>query len=280
MAGCWLLFWIACAIWFEDVPLNDHKSSAPRRSIPSPVTRAGSYEEKKDDPEAGGIKEADVTVAEASPASAPAPAPHRPLTMTRYQKGVCATMCWFAMTTFFILGAWESNLPIYTASDDPSNPFHFSPYAAGNLIALGGICTMPFLIANLALARRVQDRHTLAMGTSVGVAGLLLAIGIIQGRKVNFGTLWFAWFLIALGFNVASTVTLSLMSKQLPGEWNNRISLMIQYSNYTGRVTGAVFGGAGVQVGMIKYIVVQLACVAVGYAMFITLWKHMKAKTG
>ena len=277
MAGCWLLFWIAACIWFEDVPLDAHKSTPPR-SIPSPVTRAGSYEEKKDDVEAG-VTEADVAVAEAAP-RAPAPAPHHRLTMTRYQKGVCATMCWFAMTTFFILGAWEANLPIYTASDDPSNPFNFSPYAAGNLIALGGICTMPFLICNLAFARRVQDRHTLAMGTSVGVAGLLLAIGIIQGRRVTFGTLWFAWFLIALGFNVASTVTLSLMSKQLPGEWNNRISLMIQYSNYTGRVTGAVFGGAGVEVGMIKYIGVQLACVAVGYIMFTTLWRHMKAKTG
>ncbi|KAM5540034.1 hypothetical protein V8D89_006174 [Ganoderma adspersum] len=280
MAGCWLVFWVAACIWFEDVPLDAHKPTPPR-SIPSPVTRAGSYEEKKDDVEAG-VKEADVTVAEAAPpASSPAPAPqHHHLTMTRYQKGVCATMCWFAMTTFFILGAWESNLPVYTSSDDPSNPFNFSPYAAGNLIALGGICTMPFLICNLAFARRVQDRHTLAAGTSVGVAGLLLAIGIIQGRRVTFGTLWLAWFLIALGFNVASTVTLSLMSKQLPGEWNNRISLMIQYSNYTGRVTGAVFGGAGVQVGMIKYIGVQLACVAVGYIMFTTLWKHMKAKTG
>ncbi|KAI1788595.1 MFS general substrate transporter [Ganoderma leucocontextum] len=272
MAGCWLLFWIAACIWFEDVPLDAQKSTPPR-SIPSPVTPAASYEEKREDAEAG-VKEAEVTVSETSTPTPPL------LKMTRYQKGVCATMCWFAMTTFFILGAWESNLPVYTSSDDPSNPFNFSPYAAGNLIALGGICTMPFLICNLAFARRIQDRHTLAVGTSVGVAGLLLAIGIIQGRKVSFGTLWLAWFLIALGFNVASTVTLSLMSKQLPGEWNNRISLMIQYSNYTGRVTGAVFGGAGVQVGMIKYIGVQLACVVVGYIMFITVWKHMKAKTG
>ena len=277
MAGCWLLFWIAACIWFEDVPLDAHKSTPPR-SIPSPVTRAGSYEEKKDDVEAG-VTEADVAVAEAAP-RAPAPAPHHRLTMTRYQKGVCATMCWFAMTTFFILGAWESNIPVFTSSSDPANPFHFTPFAAGNLIALGGVCTIPFLLLNLGFARRVQDRHTLALGTSLGVAGLLIAVGILKGRRVSYGTLWLCWFLVALGFNIASTVTLSLLSKQLPGEWNGRISLFIQWSNYTGRVTGAVFGGSGVKIGMLNYVGVQLAYVGVGYVMFLTLWKHLKAKTG
>ena len=277
MAACWLVFWVAVCLWFEDVPRTPQKFISLRSFLPSATRDKSNNKDKGGSSATTAEAEADVAVS-APPSPPPAPAPlHK---MTPQQWGVCATMCWFAMTTFFILGAWEANLPIYTASDDPSNPFNFSPYAAGNLIALGGICTMPFLICNLAFARRVQDRHTLAMGTSVGVAGLLLAIGIIQGRRVTFGTLWFAWFLIALGFNVASTVTLSLMSKQLPGEWNNRISLMIQYSNYTGRVTGAVFGGAGVEVGMIKYIGVQLACVAVGYIMFTTLWRHMKAKTG
>ena len=160
--------------------------------------------------------------------------------MTPAHWGVTATMCWFAMTCFFTLGAWEANIPVYTGA-----ALNFSPFAAGNLIALGGACTFPFLVLNLGFARRVQDRHTLVFGTSVGATGLLIALGVLSTHKVNYGTLWLCWFLVALGFNVASTVTLSLLSKQLPGEWNGRISLFIQWSNYTGRVTGAVGGGAG-----------------------------------
>ncbi|KAJ7221105.1 hypothetical protein C8J57DRAFT_1254115 [Mycena rebaudengoi] len=41
---------------------------------------------------------------------------------------------------FFILGSWDSNIPIFTAA-----AFNYTPYAAGNFIALGGIATLPFL---------------------------------------------------------------------------------------------------------------------------------------
>ncbi|KAI1788585.1 MFS general substrate transporter [Ganoderma leucocontextum] len=272
MAACWLLFWIAVCTWFEDVPRTP-QNLKPIALRSNPTTR------QKSDKDKGGsspASETEVAVSEESTPPPPAPI-HK---MTPQQWGVCATMCWFAMTTFFILGAWESNIPVFTSSSDPANPFHFSPFAAGNLIALGGVCTIPFLLLNLGFARRVQDRHTLALGTSIGVAGLLIAMGIIGARRVSYGTLWLCWFLVALGFNIASTVTLSLLSKQLPGEWNGRISLFIQWSNYTGRVTGAVFGGSGVKIGMLTYIGVQLAYVGVGYAMFLTLWKHLKAKTG
>ena len=71
-------------------------------------------------------------------------------------------MCWFAMTCFFILGAWEANIPVFTASPSPLSPFDFSPFAAGNLIALGGAATFPFLFLNVFLAKRYQDRNTLA----------------------------------------------------------------------------------------------------------------------
>jgi hypothetical protein len=60
---------------------------------------------------------------------------------------------------------------------------------------------------------------------------------------LSYGSLFVCWWAIALGFNLASTVTVSLLSKQLPPEWNKWTSLAIQYSNYTGRVTGAVWGG-------------------------------------
>ncbi|PIL34292.1 hypothetical protein GSI_03067 [Ganoderma sinense ZZ0214-1] len=280
MAACWLLFWVAVCMWFEDVPRTPQKPIA-LRSMPTSTTRKESNKDKGDSSTT--TAEADVRVSASGSPTLPRspPAPRGPLhKMTPQQWGVCATMCWFAMTTFFILGAWESNIPVFTSSAEPTNPFHFTPFAAGNLIALGGVCTIPFLLLNLGFARRVQDRHTLALGTSLGVAGLLIALGILKGRRVSYGTLWLSWFLVALGFNIASTVTLSLLSKQLPGEWNGRISLFIQWSNYTGRVTGAVFGGSGVKIGMLNYVGVQLAYVGVGYVMFLTLWKHLKAKTG
>ncbi|RPD58212.1 MFS general substrate transporter [Lentinus tigrinus ALCF2SS1-7] len=274
MAALWAVFWVAVAVFFEDVPLAAAPTAIPLRSIPASSSLGASGVEKKPDDSAASLR---VTETEASDIPAPSP-PH--LKMTLGQWGVAATMCWFAMTCFFILGAWESNIPVFTGSDAPANPFHFSPFAAGNMIALGGACAMPFLLLNLHFARRVQDRHTLAMGTSIGLAGLLIAIAILDTEKVNYGSLFIAWFLVALGFNVASTVTLSLLSKQLPGEWNGRISLFIQWSNYTGRVTGAVWGGAGVKVGMLNYVGLQVAYVGIGAVMFITLWRELKAKTG
>jgi len=88
------------------------------------------------------------------------------------------------------------------------------------------------------------------------------------------------WALVALGFNLASTCTLSLLSKQLPDTWNSRISLAIQYSNYTGRVTGAILGGAGVKIGMKNFIGIQITLVGIGAVMYMTLWRSLKAKTG
>ena len=81
------------------------------------------------------------------------------------QWAVTATMCWFAMTFSFILGAWEVNIPIFSA-----RAFGASPFVAGNLIALGGVCTFPFMFANVVLARRVQDRYILAAGQRAGLA--------------------------------------------------------------------------------------------------------------
>ncbi|RDX45719.1 MFS general substrate transporter [Lentinus brumalis] len=276
MAAVWAVFWVAVVVFFKDVPHTFAPAPIPLRSLPPSSALRASGVEKEAGDSAASLR---VTETEVPASDAPTPTPPQ-LKMTSAQWGVAATMCWFAMTCFFILGAWESNIPVFTGSDAPANPFHFSPFAAGNMIALGGACTIPFLLLNLHFARRVQDRHTLAMGTSIGLSGLLVAMAILRAEKVNYGSLFIAWFLVALGFNVASTVTLSLLSKQLPGEWNGRVSLFIQWSNYTGRVTGAIWGGAGVKVGMLNYVALQIAYVGIGAVMFITLWRQLKAKTG
>ena len=275
MAAFWAAFWVAVRLFFEDVPRAAPRAIALQPiSDPSVLTLGNDKKTAEDKTSTPSVEAEPESPSDVSAPTAPV------LRMTRAQWGVAVTMCWFAMTCFFILGAWESNIPVFTGSDAPANPFHFSPFAAGNMIALGGACTIPFLLLNLHFARRVQDRHTLALGSSLGLAGLLCATAILAAEKVNYGSFFVAWFLVALGFNIASTVTLSLLSKQLPGEWNGRISLFIQWSNYTGRVTGAVWGGSGVKVGMLGYVGFQIGIVGIGGIMFMTLWKSLKAKTG
>ncbi|KAL1943717.1 hypothetical protein VTO73DRAFT_4162 [Trametes versicolor] len=287
LAGVWAVFWAVAARLFEDVPHTPPAEPASEgvelQRMPSRNdARSLQSEEKPENPKHD-EEAAEVAVPAGSTSvedlSCP-PAPPSLRRMSAAQIGVTATMGWFAMTCFFILGGWEANLPVFTGSASPLNPFHYSPFAAGNFIAAGGAATIPFLLANLFAARRVQDRHTLAVGTTLGLAGLLAALAILAADKVSFGALFVCWFLVALGFNLSSTVTLSLLSKQMPGEWNTKMSLVIQYSNYTGRVSGAVWGGAGVQVGMLNYVGLQIAIVGVGMLMFSTLWKQLKAKTG
>ena len=79
---------------------------------------------------------------------------------------------------------------------------------------------------------------------------------------------------------LASTCTLSLLSKQLPNTWNGRISIAIQYSNYMGPVRGAILGGAGVKMGMINYVGVQITVVGIRGVMYLMLWRQLKTKTG
>ncbi|KIY71028.1 MFS general substrate transporter [Cylindrobasidium torrendii FP15055 ss-10] len=198
-------------------------------------------------------------------------------TITPPQWGVIVCMCWCAMTCFFILGAWESNIPVFSTA---ASPLHLSPFGAGNFIALGGLTTFPFLIANLAMARRLQDRHILLIGASLGLAGLLVFISLVGSNKVNYGSMFVCWWLVALGFNLASTVTVSLLSKQLPQEWNGRTSLAIQYSNYTGRVSGAIWGGSGLSVGMLNYTGLEIAVAGIGALLFTALWRDLKTKSG
>ncbi|KAH8113127.1 major facilitator superfamily domain-containing protein [Phellopilus nigrolimitatus] len=270
MAGVWLIFWAVCAVFFEDVPRENSSQSQSMEMtslpLPAPTQSAGTH-------------------------------------LSARQWGVVSTMCWFAMTCFFILGAWESNIPVFASSSSsstiahaapislkflprayPLSPFHWSPFASGNFIALGGAAIFPFLFLNLLLARRTQDRHILALGAGLGLAGLLTALALLHTQPgtgvLSYGAFFACWFLVALGFNLASTCTLSLLSKQLPASWNGRTSLAIQYSNYLGRVTGAVWGGSGVKVGMLNYLGLEIAIIGIGAVMFLTLWRELKAKTG
>ncbi|TFK31844.1 membrane transporter [Crucibulum laeve] len=253
MAIIWAIFWAASVLLFEDVPRTPSETASPPT-------------EKIQDNK--GTPQSSVTP---SPISWDRGA--RGLTMRQW--AVVFFMCYYSMTCFFILSAWEANIPVFSGI-----ALGYSPYGAGNFIALGGITTFPLLLLNVWYARRIQDRVTLAVGTSLGLGGILILLAILCADKVSFGPFYVAWFLVALGFNLASTCTMSLLSKQLPDSWNKDVSMAIQYSNYLGRVTGAIMGGAGVSMGMKNYAATQIAVVGLGGVMQMLLWKDLKAKKG
>jgi MFS family permease len=146
--------------------------------------------------------------------------------MTPAQWGVVVCMSWQSFTCFFILGGWEANIPVYTGS---THPFYYSPFAAGNFIALGGLASFPLLFLNVIVARSIQDRRILATGSGLGLAGLLIMLATLATSTVSVGSFFVCWFLIALGFNLSSTVTTSLLSKQVPPEWNLRMALVSRF---------------------------------------------------
>ncbi|TFK38676.1 membrane transporter [Crucibulum laeve] len=257
MAGVWVIFTVASKLLFEDVG-KPSSELIKLRAVSEQGTDAPLALDGPSSSATNILNDQEET--------------HR---LTARQWGVVICMCYYSMTCFFILGGWESNIPIFSAI-----ALGYSPYNAGNFIAIGGITTFPFLLLNVRYARRIQDRVTLATGSALGLAGLVIMLAILQADKVSFGTFYVCWVLVALGFNLASTCTLSLLSKQLPDTWNGKISMAIQYSNYAGRLTGAIMGGAGVKMGMSRYIGVQIAIVGIGGLMHLTLWRELKAKTG
>ncbi|KAL4067328.1 major facilitator superfamily domain-containing protein [Scleroderma yunnanense] len=260
MAGVYVVFWVIIAFYFEDVPQVASAESLPMTGPKTPPIGNGSNP---------------VTTTRHIPVI------QTPMAFlsqfTAGQWGVILCTCWFSMSCFFILGSWEANLPVFGAN---TPNLRWSPNAAGNFIALGGITAFPFLLANIFLAKRTQDRKLLAFGSGLGLFGLLVFVSLLRSGKVNYGSLFVCWWAIALGFNLATTATISLLSKQLPPEWNRWSSMIIQYSNYTGRVTGAVWGGSGVSVGMLRYVGLEIAFVGIGAVLFTTLWRNLKTKTG
>ncbi|KAF9458235.1 MFS general substrate transporter [Collybia nuda] len=255
VAVAWVFFLAASILLFKDVRVPP-KIDLPLTPLSHPSTVTGSPA-LLDASQSDEIHEED----------------NHPVSLRQW--GVIITMMWYAMTCFFILGAWESNIPVFTAER-----FNYNPYNAGNFIALGGITTFPFLILNVFYSGRFQDRAILAFGSSLGTSGVIIMIAVLVTNRVTFGSFFVCWFLVALGFNLASTCTLSLLSKQLPPTWNGRLSLAIQYSNYAGRVSGAVWGGAGVNIGMVNYLGLQVGIVGVAGLMHLTLWRELKAKMG
>ncbi|SPO31142.1 uncharacterized protein UTRI_05211_B [Ustilago trichophora] len=203
------------------------------------------------------------------------------------QKFSVATMCWFSMVNFLVLGAWEANIPVFGHLR-----FGWSEYNAGNVIALGGLATMPILFALVFAAKYVQDRLILAAGLLLGLLGLCLHMGTLESRaksavdqlgnlrELNFGSFFTSWFLVALGYNMLTTVTLSLLSKQIPAKYNELTSTVIQLSNYSGRISGALWGSTIYQVGQFGIVSLELAVTLIGTCLIGFMWRKMDVGRG
>ena len=224
MAAVWLLFWGAVTFFFEDV----QETNPATRSF-----RSNGIELQSPQPQP-----------QEQPTDLPSTQLSQPTSFSQdvdereefvfgpSQWGVVITMCWCAMTCFFILGSWEANIPVFAASSESS--LDYSPFKSGNLIAIGGATTFPLLLANVFVGKKVQDRVTLAAGSFIGMVGLIMFEALVakSSRSITFATLLVSWMFVALGFNLSTTCTLSLLSKKFPGEWNARVSTVIQCSNY------------------------------------------------
>ncbi|KAJ3563862.1 hypothetical protein NP233_g8662 [Leucocoprinus birnbaumii] len=283
MAGVWSVFWVCVRMFYVDVGEGDrYPENRPTttQSLPNP---------QKPTEQPVSTTSPSLTPPEKKSSSSLPPLPTHPQNqsklrtllqtyqMTPSQWGVLGCMCWFALTCFFILGAWESNLPVFGSS---TPQFHWSPTASGNFIALGGISAFPFLLLTIFLIRRIEDRKILVLGSCLGLSSLLVFLSLLRTGRINYGSVFMCWWATALGFNMASVVPVSLLSKQLPPKWNSWVSLAIQYSMYTGRVSGAIWGGSGVKVGMEVYTGLEIGVVGIGLVMVGILWDGLKAKKG
>ncbi|PWY98017.1 MFS general substrate transporter [Testicularia cyperi] len=291
MAGVWLLFF--ALTWFVF-----REPAPPIASSGNSQIELGLLRDQRDQP--------------LGPALASEPAPTlggmmRELNAT--QKFSVMTMCWFSMVNFLVLGAWESNIPVFGHVR-----FGWSEYDAGNVIALGGLATLPLLFALVFVARYLQDRSILLAGLLLGLLGLSLHMGTLESparsavallanthaststssasasasvsalatptSKTNFGSFFTSWFLVALGYNMLTTITLSLLSKQIPAKFNGLTSTVIQLSNYTGRISGALWGSTLYQVGQFGIVTLELAVTLIGACLIGLMWRKIDVQKG
>ena len=259
MAAAWLLFWGVVTVFFKDIeettaatPASEstekieQKSSTPQlqerrwsHDTPQAPVELQLQEEPRLQEESPNLSS--TTLSHYSSSSQDVNGTEKFVAGPKHW-AMIFTISWFAMTCFFILGSWEANIPIFAGSEESS--LNYTPFQSGNLIAIGGAITIPLLLANLFLGKRLQDRLTLTAGTLIGSVGMILFEALLarSSKGITFATLLVSWMFVTLGFNLATTCTLSLLSKKLPGEWNGRVSFIIQCSNYAVRAESCSSG--------------------------------------
>ena len=77
-----------------------------------------------------------------------------------------------------------------------------------------------------------------------------------------------------------TTVTLSLLSKQVPAKYNGLTSTVIQLSNYTRRISGALWGSTVFQVGQFGIVSLELVVTLVGACLIGFMSRRMDVQRG
>ncbi|KAJ0408967.1 hypothetical protein P43SY_002846 [Pythium insidiosum] len=191
--------------------------------------------------------------------------------LTRANWITTCSMSLVAFTVFFVLGAWESNIPIVG-----DHEWRWNDTDSGVFIAAGGLLSFAFILPVTWHAKRFQDRLILLLGLSLALLGALVhTIGPLT--RAAYGV---AWFFVCWGMNLSSTITLSLTSKTLPDVLSDKAAITIQLSNYSGRLLGAIWGTAGESVGAEWIGRLDLLLTLLSALSLVSFWGLFKAHTG
>ncbi|KAJ3324709.1 hypothetical protein HDU76_013339 [Blyttiomyces sp. JEL0837] len=305
MAGLWVVFWVAMVGLFVEAPVpssevkvlleeraKEKKRNWKKRSgrgtnqdvTTDTISRSGERGGEEQERDASSLVIEDVKPIESTFLD------ETPLSVMQ----ICVSMllCLAAYTTFFELGAWESMIPLFG-----NDRFGWTIIDAGNFIGFVGIAALPFLLLLVFTARHLQDRHILTFGLGIATIGNLIQLILMKstnvidnrndigyrgdGISISVVSYSATWFLVCVGTNLATSITLSLNSKVLPDRVNDRANVAIQMSNYMGRFTGAVWGTSAYNVGgyfnvtLLEFLLPVLVLVVSGM-----LRSHLRAKTG
>ncbi|KDO18921.1 hypothetical protein SPRG_15763 [Saprolegnia parasitica CBS 223.65] len=194
--------------------------------------------------------------------------------LDRRRRWTVLAMALGSLTIFFELGAWESNIPVFIDA-----AWAWTSFDAGVLIAIGGFASFALILPLSFYTKRCPDRLVLAAAFGLALAGTIVhQCTLVHPTSVTLGL---SWFLVCWGMNLGSTITLSLLTKTLPDALSDKAAIVIQLSNYSGRLTGAMWGTAGSVVGG-DYVVGlgNLGLLLVSTALLVHVWRSLDAPTG
>ncbi|KAG0190797.1 hypothetical protein DFQ28_001521 [Apophysomyces sp. BC1034] len=215
------------------------------------------------------------------PKSASADKPAKRSIFKMFQKGsygmlaITIAMSFIAFSVFFELGAWEANIPIFTAKE-----FGWNEWDSGNFIGLIGIGSIVIVVPMTIYSQKIQDRTTAVVGFGMALIGMILYLARLTTGGVGKPDYGVSWFLVCSGYNIASTITLSLMSKLFPDQLSDVCALIVQVSNYIGRLTGAVWGTSSEAVTDIGVASLELAFTIIGFSAIVIMWQRIHTVTG
>ncbi|OQR85251.1 hypothetical protein ACHHYP_12055 [Achlya hypogyna] len=170
------------------------------------------------------------------------------------------TMAVASFVIFFVLGAWEADIPLAT-----DELWGWSSFSAGVLLAVGGLVSFALILPFTMYTKRIQDRAVLATALSLALVGAVMHQSTVGAPSTL--TLGGSWFFVCWGMNLDAL--------------SDKAAIVIQLSNYSGRLTGAVWGTAASSVGgeaVVGWL--NLGVNALSLTLLLCNWRVLLAHTG